>query len=133
MAERLPFKSSDFLRGLRVANQSALAGIIDACSQDSPKAVRDSISRAGGGGVSTVISQVSSALSVLADYAYVKGLNPQDQLLAEDFDLSATLGLLSDVAAIASAASNVETGACLRAPAETTEQRANKEKAKVEG
>ena len=79
MAERLPFKSSDFLRGLRVANQSALAGIIDACSQDSPKAVRDSISR---GGVSTVISQVSSALSVLADYAYVKGLNPQDQLLA---------------------------------------------------
>lgn len=48
MAERLPFKSSDFLRGLRVANQSALAGIIDACSQDSPKAVRDSISRAGG-------------------------------------------------------------------------------------
>lgn len=49
MAERLPFKSSDFLRGLRVANQSALAGIIDACSQDSPKAVRDSISRAGGG------------------------------------------------------------------------------------
>ena len=49
MAERLPFKSSDFLRGLRVANQSALAGIIDACSQDSPKAVRDSISRVGGG------------------------------------------------------------------------------------
>lgn len=49
MAERLPFKSSDFLRGLRVANQSALAGIIDACSQDSPKAVRDSISHAGGG------------------------------------------------------------------------------------
>lgn len=48
MAERLPFKSSDFLRGLRVANQSALAGIIDACSQDSPKAVRDSISRRGG-------------------------------------------------------------------------------------
>lgn len=48
MAERLPFKSSDFLRGLRVANQSALAGIIDACSQDSPKAVRDSISRGGG-------------------------------------------------------------------------------------
>lgn len=48
MAERLPFKSSDFLRGLRVANQSALAGIIDACSQDSPKAVRDSISRVGG-------------------------------------------------------------------------------------
>lgn len=132
MAERLPFKSSDFLRGLRVANQSALAGIIDACSQDSPKAVRDSISRVGGG-VSTVISQVSSALSVLADYAYVKGLNPQDQLLAEDFDLSATLGLLSDVAAIASAASNVETGACLRAPAETTGQRANKEKTKVEG
>lgn len=130
MAERLPFKSSDFLRGLRVANQSALAGIIDACSQDSPKAVRDSISRWG---VSTVISQVSSALSVLADYAYVKGLNPQDQLLAEDFDLSATLGLLSDVAAIASAASNVETNACLRAPAETTGQRANKEKAKVEG
>lgn len=86
-----------------------------------------------GGGVSTVISQVSSALSVLADYAYVKGLNPQDQLLAEDFDLAATLGLLSDVAAIASAASNVETNACLRAPAETTEQRANKEKAKVEG
>lgn len=132
MAERLPFKSSDFLRGLRVANQSALAGIIDACSQDSPKAVRDSISHAGGG-VSTVISQVSSVLSVLADYAYVKGLNPQDQLLAEDFDLAATLGLLSDVAAIASAASNVETNACLRAPAETTEQRANKEKAKVEG
>ena len=130
MAERLPFKSSDFLRGLRVANQSALAGIIDACSQDSPKAVRDSISR---GGVSTVISQVSSALSVLADYAYVKGLNPQDQLLAEDFDLSATLGLLSDVAAIVSAASNVETNACLRAPAETTGQRANKEKTKVEG
>lgn len=130
MAERLPFKSSDFLRGLRVANQSALAGIIDACSQDSPEAVRDSISR---GGVSTVISQVSSALSVLADYAYVKGLNPQDQLLAEDFDLSATLGLLSDVAAIASAASNVETNACLRAPAETTGQRANKEKTKVEG
>lgn len=130
MAERLPFKSSDFLRGLRVANQSALAGIIDACSQDSPKAVRDSISR---GGVSTVISQVSSALSVLADYAYVKGLNPQDQLLAEDLDLSATLGLLSDVAAIASAASNVETNACLRAPAETTGQRANKEKTKVEG
>lgn len=130
MAERLPFKSSDFLRGLRVANQSALAGIIDACSQDSPKAVRDSISR---GGVSTVISQVSSALSVLADYAYVKGLNPQDQLLAEDFDLAATLGLLSDVAAIASAASNVETNACLRAPAETTGQRANKEKTKVEG
>lgn len=130
MAERLPFKSSDFLRGLRVANQSALAGIIDACSQDSPKAVRDSISR---GGVSTVISQVSSALSVLADYAYVKGLNPQDQLLAEDFDLTATLGLLSDVAAIASAASNVETNACLRAPAETTGQRANKEKTKVEG
>lgn len=85
------------------------------------------------GGVSTVISQVSSALSVLADYAYVKGLNPQDQLLAEDFDLSATLGLLSDVAAIASAASNVETNACLRAPAETTGQRANKEKTKVEG
>ena len=131
MAERLPFKSSDFLRGLRVANQSALAGIIDACSQDSPKAVRDSISRAVG--VSTVISQVSSALSVLADYAYVKGLNPQDQLLAEDFDLSAMLGLLSDVAAIASAASNVETNACLRAPAETTGQRANKEKTKVEG
>lgn len=131
MAERLPFKSSDFLRGLRVANQSALAGIIDACSQDSPKAVRDSISL--GGGVSTVISQVSSALSVLADYAYVKGLNPQDQLLAEDFDLSATLGLLSDVAAIASVASNVETNACLRAPAETTGQRANKEKTKVEG
>lgn len=131
MAERLPFKSSDFLRGLRVANQSALAGIIDACSQDSPKAVRDSISR--GVGVSTVISQVSSALSVLADYAYVKGLNPQDQLLAEDFDLAATLGLLSDVAAIASAASNVETNACLRAPAETTGQRANKEKTKVEG
>jgi len=131
MAERLPFKSSDFLRGLRVANQSALAGIIDACSQDSPKAVRDSISC--GGGVSTVISQVSSALSVLADYAYVKGLNPQDQLLAEDFDLAATLGLLSDVAAIASAASNVETNACLRAPAETTGQRANKEKTKVEG
>lgn len=131
MAERLPFKSSDFLRGLRVANQSALAGIIDACSQDSPKAVRDSISHAGG--VSTVISQVSSALSVLADYAYVKGLNPQDQLLAEDFDLAATLGLLSDVAAIASAASNVETNACLRAPAETTGQRANKEKTKVEG
>lgn len=130
MAERLPFKSSDFLRGLRVANQSALAGIIDACSQDSPKAVRGSISR---GGVSTVISQVSSALSVLADYAYVKGLNPQDQLLAEDFDLAATLGLLSDVAAIASAASNVETNACLRAPAETTGQRANKEKTKVEG
>lgn len=130
MAERLPFKSSDFLRGLRVANQSALASIIDACSQDSPEAVRDSISR---GGVSTVISQVSSALSVLADYAYVKGLNPQDQLLAEDFDLSATLGLLSDVAAIASAASNVETNACLRAPAETTGQRANKEKTKVEG
>ena len=130
MAERLPFKSSDFLRGLRVANQSALAGIIDACSQDSPKAVRDSISH---GGVSTVISQVSSALSVLADYAYVKGLNPQDQLLAEDFDLAATLGLLSDVAAIASAASNVETNACLRAPAETTGQRANKEKTKVEG
>lgn len=130
MAERLPFKSSDFLRGLRVANQSALAGIIDACSQDSPKAVRDSISR---GGVSTVISQVSSALSVLADYAYVKGLNPQDQLLAEDFDLAATLGLLSDVAAIASAASNVETNACLQAPAETTGQRANKEKTKVEG
>ena len=130
MAERLPFKSSDFLRGLRVANQSALAGIIDACSQDSPKAVRDSISRRG---VSTVISQVSSALSVLADYAYVKGLNPQDQLLAEDFDLAATLGLLSDVAAIASAASNVETNACLRAPAETTGQRANKEKTKVEG
>lgn len=130
MAERLPFKSSDFLRGLRVANQSALAGIIDACSQDSPEAVRGSISR---GGVSTVISQVSSALSVLADYAYVKGLNPQDQLLAEDFDLSATLGLLSDVAAIASAASNVETNACLRAPAETTGQRANKEKTKVEG
>ena len=130
MAERLPFKSSDFLRGLRVANQSALAGIIDACSQDSPKAVRDSISC---GGVSTVISQVSSALSVLADYAYVKGLNPQDQLLAEDFDLAATLGLLSDVAAIASAASNVETNACLRAPAETTGQRANKEKTKVEG
>ncbi len=130
MAERLPFKSSDFLRGLRVANQSALAGIIDACSQDSPEAVRDSISR---GGVSTVISQVSSALSVLADYAYVKGLNPQDQLLAEDLDLSATLGLLSDVAAIASAASNVETNACLRAPAETTGQRANKEKTKVEG
>ena len=130
MAERLPFKSSDFLRGLRVANQSALAGIIDACSQDSPKAVRDSISR---GGVSTVISQVSSALSVLADYAYVKGLNPQDKLLAEDFDLAATLGLLSDVAAIASAASNVETNACLRAPAETTGQRANKEKTKVEG
>lgn len=49
MAERLPFKSSDFLRGLRVANQSALAGIIDACSQDSPEAVRDSISRVGGG------------------------------------------------------------------------------------
>ena len=49
MAERLPFKSSDFLRGLRVANQSALAGIIDACSQDSPKAVRDSISHAGWG------------------------------------------------------------------------------------
>ena len=49
MAERLPFKSSDFLRGLRVANQSALAGIIDACSQDSPKAVRDSISHAGVG------------------------------------------------------------------------------------
>lgn len=49
MAERLPFKSSDFLRGLRVANQSALAGIIDACSQDSPEAVRGSISRAGGG------------------------------------------------------------------------------------
>lgn len=48
MAERLPFKSSDFLRGLRVANQSALAGIIDACSQDSPKAVRDSISRGWG-------------------------------------------------------------------------------------
>lgn len=48
MTERLPFKSSDFLRGLRVANQSALAGIIDACSQDSPKAVRDSISRVGG-------------------------------------------------------------------------------------
>ena len=48
MAERLPFKSSDFLRGLRVANQSALAGIIDVCSQDSPKAVRDSISRGGG-------------------------------------------------------------------------------------
>lgn len=48
MAERLPFKSSDFLRGLRVANQSALAGIIDACSQDSPKAVRDSISCGGG-------------------------------------------------------------------------------------
>ena len=48
MAERLPFKSSDFLRGLRVANQSALAGIIDTCSQDSPKAVRDSISRGGG-------------------------------------------------------------------------------------
>lgn len=131
MAERLPFKSSDFLRGLRVANQSALAGIIDACSQDSPKAVRDSISC--GGGVSTVISQVSSALSVLADYAYVKGLNPQDQLLAEDFDLAATLGLLSDVAAIASTASNVETNACLRAPAETTGQRANKEKTKVEG
>ena len=131
MAERLPFKSSDFLRGLRVANQSALAGIIDACSQDSPKAVRDSISRRGG--VSTVISQVSIALSVLADYAYVKGLNLQDQLLAEDFDLAATLGLLSDVAAIASAASNVETNACLRAPAETTGQRANKEKTKVEG
>ena len=85
------------------------------------------------GGVSTVISQVSSALSVLADYAYVKGLNPQDQLLAEDFDLAATLGLLSDVAAIASAASNVETNACLQAPAETTGQRANKEKTKVEG
>lgn len=49
MAERLPFKSSDFLRGLRVANQSALAGIIDACSQDSPKAVRDSISCGEGG------------------------------------------------------------------------------------
>lgn len=49
MAERLPFKSSDLLRGLRVANQSALAGIIDACSQDSPKAVRDSISREWGG------------------------------------------------------------------------------------
>lgn len=47
MAERLPFKSSDFLRGLRVANQSALAGIIDACSQDSPEAVRGSISRGG--------------------------------------------------------------------------------------
>ena len=130
MAERLPFKSSDFLRGLRVANQSALAGIIDACSQDSPKAARIA---SHAGGVSTVISQVSSALSVLADYAYVKGLNPQDQLLAEDFDLSATLGLLSDVAAIVSAASNVETNACLRAPAETTGQRANKEKTKVEG
>ena len=52
---------------------------------------------------------------------------------AEDFDLAATLGLLSDVAAIASAASNVETNACLRAPAETTGQRANKEKTKVEG
>ena len=48
MAERLPFKSSDFLRGLRVANQSALAGIIDACSQDSPEAVRGSIARGGG-------------------------------------------------------------------------------------
>lgn len=57
MAERLPFKSSDFLRGLRVANQSALAGIIDACSQDSPKAVRDSISR-GGGGINCYFSSI---------------------------------------------------------------------------
>lgn len=54
MAERLPFKSSDFLRGLRVANQSALAGVIDACSQDSPEAVRDSISRGGGYQLSSI-------------------------------------------------------------------------------
>ena len=58
MAERLPFKSSDFLRGLRVANQSALAGIIDACSQDSPKAVRDSISR---GGINCYFSSIERA------------------------------------------------------------------------
>ena len=60
MAERLPFKSSDFLRGLRVANQSALAGIIDACSQDSPKAVRDSIS-CGGGGINCYFSSIERA------------------------------------------------------------------------
>ena len=60
MAERLPFKSSDFLRGLRVANQSALAGIIDACSQDSPKAVRDSISR-GVGGINCYFSSIERA------------------------------------------------------------------------
>lgn len=60
MAERLPFKSSDFLRGLRVANQSALAGIIDACSQNSPKAVRDSISR-GGGGINCYFSSIERA------------------------------------------------------------------------
>lgn len=61
MAERLPFKSSDFLRGLRVANQSALAGIIDACSQDSPKAVRDSISRGGGGSINCFFSSIERA------------------------------------------------------------------------
>ena len=61
MAERLPFKSSDFLRGLRVANQSALAGIIDACSQDSPKAVRDSISRGVGGGINCYFSSIERA------------------------------------------------------------------------
>lgn len=59
MAERLPFKSSDFLRGLRVANQSALAGIIDACSQDSPEAVRGSISR--GGGINCYFSSIERA------------------------------------------------------------------------
>ena len=59
MAERLPFKSSDFLRGLRVANQSALAGIIDACSQDSPKAVQDSSSR--GGGINCYFSSIERA------------------------------------------------------------------------
>lgn len=58
MAERLPFKSSDFLRGLRVANQSALAGIIDACSQDSPEAVRGSISR---GGIDCYFSSIERA------------------------------------------------------------------------
>lgn len=125
MAEKLPFKSSNFLSGLRVTNQSALASMLDAFSKNSPEAVRNSIFM---GGVSTVTNQVSSVLNILADYVYIKGQKSEGQLFADDMDLSSTLALLADLTAIASSASNVETDACLHASAETNELRVNTEK-----
>lgn len=60
-------------------------------SKDSQKVI------SAGNEAITAVGCISSALNVIADYAYLRAQHPQDSLYASDFELAETINALGDL------------------------------------
>ena len=101
MAERLPFKSTDYLAGTSMTNRGVFCHVVDVMASNDRRRVAGLDDE-----LSTGVRDLAAILRVVSDYLAVRNDSPSSSVFADDSDVYRTVFAVSDLMELLAAASD---------------------------